>query len=558
MLTAKRVYLYGVLGVSLVLLLWGLSDLARFLFAEVAHAFSPGPVFAGSFAASELSRAVALLLVGGSIFGVHLALVRRSLRGGPDEVADERASASRATYFFLVLAGTGVALLWALFDFTYQLIAVATFGARDLQPAEPLGGVLVIGSAWLLHVLARRTDLRAAPGRTAGDWLTRAYLYGALFATFLIVALEAGDVLTTVARQVLDLRPAWESGRWWQEALASPAAATFVAAIGWLTHWLLANRLRRAPDPMGAAHRSARTRLGYFLAVVLTSAAAVLVLAATSLSNVLAGVLGTWSSTEGSRLIEDIGGPLLMLLPFAVAWWWHQRRTSREASVLGGLDLSRAVTRAARLVVALVGLAGLAAGLAWQLRLLFGAIGNDARESLFTASNFGDDSPLALGLALIGLVMWTPAWALSQRDRAQRATEAATATSRRAYLMLVSGLSVVAVMGALAYLVWQATRVLLESGHADDPAWAVAILIVAASVLAYHLIQLRSDLRVARVVEAGERDAAATVPPSLAVETIEISAPAGADFKVLNAAILSELPDGYQLRVLSAPGSEAR
>jgi hypothetical protein len=77
-------------------------------------------------------------------------------------------------------------------------------------------------------------------------------------------------------------------------------------------------------------------------------------------------------------------------------------------------------------------------------------------------------------------------------------------------------------------------------------------------VLAYHLIQLRSDLRVARVVEAGERDAAATVPPSLAVETIEISAPAGADFKVLNAAILSELPDGYQLRVLSAPGSEAR
>ena len=36
-----------------------------------------------------------------------------------------------------------------------------------------------------------------------------------------------------------------------------------------------------------------------------------------------------------------------------------------------------------------------------------------------------------------------------------------------------------------------------------------------------------------------------------AIETIEISAPAGADFKVLNAAIRTELPPGYELRVVS-------
>ena len=34
------------------------------------------------------------------------------------------------------------------------------------------------------------------------------------------------------------------------------------------------------------------------------------------------------------------------------------------------------------------------------------------------------------------------------------------------------------------------------------------------------------------------------------LETIQISAPAGADFRILNAAIRSELPDGYELRVL--------
>jgi hypothetical protein len=35
-----------------------------------------------------------------------------------------------------------------------------------------------------------------------------------------------------------------------------------------------------------------------------------------------------------------------------------------------------------------------------------------------------------------------------------------------------------------------------------------------------------------------------------------ISAPAGSDFKVLNAAIRSELPEGYVMRIV--PGAESR
>ena len=102
-------------------------------------------------------------------------------------------------------------------------------------------------------------------------------------------------------------------------------------------------------------------------------------------------------------------------------------------------------------------------------------------------------------------------------------------------------------MGSLAFLLWQATRLALGSPRLDDSAWAVAILLVAAVVLAYHLYCLRADLLLARTIEP--RDVSAP-GPQLAIEMIEISAPAGADFKVLNAAIRSELPDGYQLRVL--------
>ena len=553
MLTVKRLYLYGVMGIALTLLLWGLTDLVRFVLGELAQAVGSNPAFGGRFEREELSRAVALVLVAGSIFGVHLALVRRSLQGSPAEIADERASASRATYFFLVLIGTGIAFGTSLFELVDQLITSVAFGQRSWGLAGSVSSVIVVGSAWALHVLARRTDLRSAPERTAGDWLTRAYLYGALFATVLLASFAASQVLTTVARQLLDLRPLWETTRWWQEAIVGPLAGTLVCTAGWLTHWFFANRLLHAPDPMGEAHRSSRTRRGYFLTVVLASAATVLVLAMTSLQSVFAEMMGAWRPTDGSRLIEDIGGPLLMAAPFALVWWWHLRRVSRESFALGGPVEARASTRTGRFIVAIVGLAGFATGLAWTLQSLLDAIGTSSRASLFSSATLADAVAPALAVGLVGLVMWTPAWALSQRDRARHAVEAATSTSRRAYLLLVSGVAVVAAMGSLAFLVWQATRLLLESGELHDSSWALAILAVAAVVLLYHLWELRSDLVVARTSGAGEPEMPPTPPIDTAsreLETILISAPAGSDFRVLNAAIRSELPDGYELRVV--------
>ena len=137
---------------------------------------------------------------------------------------------------------------------------------------------------------------------------------------------------------------------------------------------------------------------------------------------------------------------------------------------------------------------------------------------------------------------------MTQGDRARYAREAAGAVSRRAYLMLVSGLSVVAAMGSSAFLVWQATRALLDSGPADDPSWAIAILAVAIVVLLYHLWQLRRDARAADTSLVRDADAGEISPHT--VETIEIIAPPDADFRVLNAAIRSELPDGYEMRIL--------
>lgn len=546
MLTLKRLYLYSVLGVALVLLLRGLTDLVRLGFERLGDAFGARSYIGEEFALADLSWALALVIVATPIWLVHLWLVRQTLHGPAQAVADERACASRATYFLLVLAGTGIATGLYLFDASQQLVAMVTLGDRPWGLAGALAGVVVVGSAWALHLYARRFDLKMAPERTAGDWLTRLYLYGALFITAVIGCIAVGNVLTVAGRMLLDLQPAWQSPMWWREEITWPLAATIVATAGWLTHWSLASRLLGASPPMGQSHRASQTRSGYFLAVVLVAATAVLVLASMSLRDITAEVLGAWRPTDGSRLIEDILGPLVMAAPFLAAWWWHLRRATAEALAFGAPARGRALRRSGRLVVAFVGLAGLAVGLAWELQTLLDAMASSGRSSLISTTTLRDAAAPALAAALVGLAIWTPSWALSQRDRMGHLVETASATARRAYLFLVSGLAVMAAMVALAFLVYQTTRLLLGTDLVDDSSWALAVLVVAAVVLAYHLYCLRADLRVSQAAEVPALETA----PARAVETIEISAPAGADFKVLNAAIRTELPEGYELRVL--------
>ncbi len=552
MVTVKRLYLYTVLGVALVPLLLGLTDLLRLVFEGSASAAGVRAPFGAALAREDLSWALALVVVATPIWVLHAWLLRRSLRGPKADVIDERASSARATFFFVVLVATIAVTSAHLMDLCSALLAAVLARGEPWSVAAPLAGTLVVGSAWVGHVLARSVDLRSEPERTADDWLTRLYLYGVLLVVALLAIVEAALVLRTVAEQLVETRPTWGAAYWWRESLIPPLAGLIVASIGWLLHWGLSDHLLRADPPMGEAHRASRARTGYLLGVVLVSAAAALLLGTLSLREVLAEILGVRPAGPGSRLIEDVGGPILMALPFLAAWWWHIRRASAEALAFGGPEWQRSVVRSGRCVVALVGLVGLAVGAAWEIEAVLDVIEHSLSGDTVPTSILRDDATPALGALLVGLSMWTPAWLLIERDRMDDPVTSATTTSRRAYLLLVSGLAVVAVMASLAYLIYQFTRLLLEAGHVEDAAWGISVLVVASVVLAYHLLALRSDLRVAAAAaEIAALSEAAAGAPDRVVETVVIMAPAGADFRVLNAAIRSELPDGYVMRVLA-------
>lgn len=555
MITLRRIYLYTVLAVLLVPVLVGIGDLLEVLFDSLAEASGERAVARYDDTRGDLSLALALLIVATPLWGLHAWLLRRSTHGSPDETRDERASPVRSSYFFIVLL---VTLLVASVTLIVRVDMALRSNPMDgpFGPSTALAYGISFGVAWAMHAWWRMRDLRLAPERIAGDWLTRVYLYAVLCLAGIAALISFSDLITTTARFVIDERAITSTTGWLRDAVAGPLAAAFVLAAVWLLHWLGGRRLCLAPDPMGAAHRSSRLRVAYFVGIALVSSAAVLLLVSESLRQVLLDVAAVrWRDADPDRL-EVFGGPLLASVPFLVAWWWHLRRVAHEASMVGGDALRVTVTRIGRLAIAIVGLTGLALGSAMAIGAIIDLGSTYADAGVVSASIVRRELSGAASMAIVGLAIWLPSWVLVQRERAHGGVAVAGSMARRGYLVLVSGVAMVAAMISGAWVAYQAIEALLDSGRAEDVSEAIGVLIVALVGLGYHLMVMRSDLRVAPVADTTDDLAPATQavpivgPAQHTVEELEISGPLDADFTALNAALRERLPEGFELRVI--------
>ena len=299
---------------------------------------------------------------------------------------------------------------------------------------------------------------------------------------------------------------------------------------------------------MGPAHRASRTRTAYFLAVLLVSAAAALSLVSLGARHALADVLGVWRPSDGSKLASDIAGPLIMAVFFVVLGWWHRRRVLHEAEAFGGPSRRLATWRSTLYVVGFAALGALAIGTAWTLYGLIEYIA--ATTDIAQSAQLRSELTPGVATALAGLVVWAPTWRLVRRDHAAAPAASAASAPRRTYLLLVSAVAVVFVMAALAYLMYQAIRMLLDAGRTDDPAWAVSAAAVSGVVLGYHLYLLRADGTVLAAAKPLEPTTDAARSGAHVVHTIELRVTPDTDLRALDAAIREQLPEDAEMRVL--------
>ena len=169
----RRLYIYIVAAASLAMLLIGLVNLGSTAINQILNTTSPYTSARDAYAGFG-----AVTLVGLPVWGIHWWLAQRFANRN----ADERASAIRRLYLYVVLAATGVGLaiyLRRLIEDAFGL-ALST-SAEGASITRAIWAVVILSAFWAYHFRTAAVD-RATVGETGvSATLRRWYAYPLTF-----------------------------------------------------------------------------------------------------------------------------------------------------------------------------------------------------------------------------------------------------------------------------------------------------------------------------------------------------------------------------------------
>jgi len=546
MQTARRLYVYLISGVGMGMLVAGLTILLIVLFDRVGLG---GSVIGGTgdVIGQQLTLASALIVVGLPVWLIHWLAAERSVRPGRPEADLERTSDVRGLYFALAL---GILLAVAATGVTsvIQAIVDALLGGTDVTfsgAADGLAIALVAGAAWGYHLAIRTRDWARGPMTAGGAWLPRTYLYIATFIGLVSLLTGIVDLIDVVGRIAMGTQPDFvdpSAANWWEFPLTSALTGIIVGGGIWLGHAWYADRLVKDPGWRGDSERPARLRMAYFVAVIVATAAGTLYQLGEGMGEAITAVAGGASEDSATGIIL----PLLGAIPLAVAWWLHLGSMRREALTSGDEGRIDTGARLELYPMALVGLGFAAVGAAWLVGALIEALVGGGRV-LSGGDIVPDQVARYAPLTILGVVLWVWAWGrVAARFDADPTGEAGS-TIRRAALLIVLAVSVIAGVIAAALIFYRLFGGLFgvdQGGNAvAELALPIGILLVGSLVAAYHGTQLRRDQALRAAAQPSEPNAS---PATRSVE-LRLSGPADGDMAAVVADLRAQLPPGFEL-----------
>jgi hypothetical protein len=570
MATARRLYVYALSGISLAVLLVGVTLLFEVLLSALGIG-SGEPLYGGGVAnRQQLTLGAALVAVGLPVWLIHWSIAERSVRSGNADADVERSSALRGLYVAAVLAILlAVAATRAVELLQDLILALGGQGSGVFGNASSaLAGFVVAAGAWLYHLAGRFADWRRGPIQGAGAWLPRFYLYGVVGVALLGLLASLSSLVDLALRAIFNPAPlAVDGAAWWIYPLASDLPAALVAGVIWVGHWWYAGRLVAEPSERVAAERPARLRLAYFAGINVVLAGVVLVQLTDLAQTLLQRALGVEPFGADALAVSTLGSLAAAGL-FAVAWWLHRAWWAADTLAISAHDPQRAPTtvRLDAYGHALLGLAFVGIGAAWL-------IGLSIQATLGSSPLFGGSDLLRTQLAVaapalvLGAVVWLWAWSAAQgRWRANPAVEAGSAV-RRAALLAVLGASVVGAIGGFGFLFYRLFGslfgVALSSDVASDVSLPVGVVLVSAVAGVAHGLAIRRD----QAIRASAEPLTAREPAVLAATegapaqpaggvsvVLQLSGPAEGPILVALDALRRELPEGYVLEVREQRG----
>ena len=469
----RRLYLYIVAAVSLGMLLVGLTNLGSTTLNTVLG------VNSGSAFKDAIAGFGAVTLVGLPVWLIHWVIAQRLASRHPDE----RVSALRRLYVYVVLAATAIAatiFLRRLLEDGFGLLLGSTSDGAAV--ARAAWGSVVLVAFWLYHFRIAAADRIEGHEVGTSATLRRWYAYGLLLLGFAFLLFGARNLLEQVWVLLADGRQTIAFGGLIPAALAGMLTGLLV--WGFHARWT-------AHEPLLTDDRRSTLRAVQGFLVLAGSVALALIGASQLLYYALARGLGIQQPGGVSgNLLAALAGPASTLVVFALAWVWVRQQLAADA---GETEAARqaGVRRLYTHLVALFALATLAvgaAGLLWTLsdHLLNPLLGRNVGE-------WRDRASLFTTLALVGTPMWLTHWHAAP-DLRERFT-----LSRRLYLYAALLGSVLALLISGAVLLYRLLGLILSTSDASSDAAVVdagrstSVILVAVALGLYHWRLLRAD-----------------------------------------------------------------
>jgi hypothetical protein len=248
-------------------------------------------------------------------------------------------------------------------------------------------------------------------------------------------------------------------------------------------------------------------------------------------------------SSQGGAYFSFLNWTLAAVLVAAGMWFYHQRLAQEEADAAAEKHFS--ARRVHLYLMSFISLGTLVAGLVVLIGILLDWIISATSHGVIVSTSGWWQGQLSASLSLlvVGVPIWAYFWGNVLKMMFAGGDAERRARSRRVFLYVVLGASILATVAALVNLVYMLLNAVLQGGAEDllrSIKWSIQSLSVSIPVLVYFWSVIKADQKLGAEAVAAHKDVTLIVTDSGAALAKKLEAALGYRIKILRS--LSEMP----------------
>ncbi len=495
MTTAKRVFLYMVTLVALVLLAVGSGWLLSLLLKLVGGQQSVIPGI-NSVNSQQLSLGLAMILIGGGLWLGFWRGIQKGVAANPNETG---ASFRKLYLNFVQLEAALTGLIAAISSFDWLL-----GGAKQSEyPPVQIATFIVASIVWFYHWrLSEKEGHPTSAARTLRRW----YIY--ILSAWGLGFFSVSTVL--FIGNAVSFLPIWGTslvhGSFVHDVIKI-LSGVFVGGLTWGFFWF-----RMARKDAGSTLR----QIYYYLIAISVSAIACLAALTTTMYWLFGFAMGLPANSGGSYFHF-----LVWTLPTMIvaAWVWFYHHTMAQGEAVATEQKHLSARRVYLYLMSVISLGTMIAGIVALIGILLDVLINAiSSDTIIRASGWWQGQlSMSLALLVVGIPIWIYFWRNVLKMVLDGGAVERRMRSRRVFLYAILGFSILATVGSSVNLIYLVLNALLQSqspGLLHSMKGSLQTLAVASPLLIYFWRIVKGDQRLGAETVITLKEVTVMVPKS--------------------------------------------